>query len=154
MIWCIFISTLEAFCTCLWSSLVHLVRAVPGKVFCHETGLAVLRVLALTRNTYKNAEKAWQGGRALVEVTGVRNGNQVLFFVPSLMLGFCLVGLAETSSQLQPGLNFECLNIKIGYLYIFMGRLEVGLWPGSPVEHSKMLDETLYIKTGGVSLRG
>eukprot|EP00913_Durusdinium_trenchii_P023278 g21856.t1 len=28
-----------------------------SKVFCHETGLAVLRVLALTRNTYKNAEK-------------------------------------------------------------------------------------------------
>eukprot|EP00439_Symbiodinium_sp_Y106_P015935 s6556_g2.t1 len=28
-----------------------------SKVFCHETGLAVLRVLALTRNTYKNPEK-------------------------------------------------------------------------------------------------
>ena len=29
-----------------------------AKVFCHETGLAVLRVLALTRNTYKNPAKA------------------------------------------------------------------------------------------------
>eukprot|EP00440_Ansanella_granifera_P009365 gb/GFBE01010148.1/.p1 GENE.gb/GFBE01010148.1/~~gb/GFBE01010148.1/.p1 ORF type:complete len:494 (+),score=139.43 gb/GFBE01010148.1/:1-1482(+) len=28
-----------------------------SQVFCHETGLAVLRVLALTRNTYMNAEK-------------------------------------------------------------------------------------------------
>ena len=28
------------------------------EVFCHETGLAVLRVLALTRNTYKNPNKA------------------------------------------------------------------------------------------------
>ena len=28
------------------------------EVFCHETGLAVLRILALTRNTYKNPEKA------------------------------------------------------------------------------------------------
>ena len=30
------------------------------EVFCHETGLAVLRVLALTRNTYKNPNKALQ----------------------------------------------------------------------------------------------
>lgn len=28
-----------------------------SKVFCHETGLAILRVLALTRNTYKNPSK-------------------------------------------------------------------------------------------------
>lgn len=39
-----------------------LFRATPfqhwNQVFCHETGLAVLRVLALTRNTYKNPGKA------------------------------------------------------------------------------------------------
>ena len=31
-----------------------------SKVFCHETGLAILRVLALTRNTYKNPSKAFR----------------------------------------------------------------------------------------------
>lgn len=62
-----------------------------SKVFCHETGLAVLRVLALTRNSYKNPENVstllTEEMQPLVqELAGSPVGPQImLYYGPDLL---------------------------------------------------------------------
>lgn len=76
-----------------------------SKVFCHETGLAVLRVLALTRNTYKNPEKVSEllldEFHPLVqELAGSPVGPQIMLYYGPDMLRMGLGDdMADTSGE-------------------------------------------------------
>ncbi|CAE7655432.1 unnamed protein product, partial [Symbiodinium pilosum] len=62
-----------------------------SKVFCHETGLATLRVLAMTRNSYKNAAKVTElllgeMQQLVQEFAGSPVGPQImLYYGPDLL---------------------------------------------------------------------
>ena len=76
-----------------------------SNVFCHETGLAVLRILALTRNTYKNPQKVCQllldDFLPLVqELAGSPVGPQImLYYGPDLLRMGLGADMADESGE-------------------------------------------------------
>lgn len=89
-----------------------------SRVFCHETGLAVLRVLALTRNTYKNPNKVCEllleDHHPLVqELAGSPVGPQImLYYGPDLLRR----GLGEDLTD-QSGDNMSAALAAIDHVY-------------------------------------
>lgn len=87
-------------------------------VFCHETGLATLRVLAMTRNTYKNPAKVTElllGDiqQLVQELAGSPVGPQImLYYGPDLLR----MGLGEDLSDLS-GQNMMHALEALAHLY-------------------------------------
>eukprot|EP00441_Pelagodinium_beii_P022603 CAMPEP_0197659190 /NCGR_PEP_ID=MMETSP1338-20131121/46512_1 /TAXON_ID=43686 ORGANISM="Pelagodinium beii, Strain RCC1491" /NCGR_SAMPLE_ID=MMETSP1338 /ASSEMBLY_ACC=CAM_ASM_000754 /LENGTH=499 /DNA_ID=CAMNT_0043235985 /DNA_START=85 /DNA_END=1584 /DNA_ORIENTATION=- len=89
-----------------------------SKVFCHETGLAVLRVLALTRNTYQNPRKVTEFlleemSHLVQELAGSPIGPQImLYYAPDLLR----MGLGEDMKD-ESGENMQAALQALDHVY-------------------------------------